>query len=346
MIRIDAPAYPVLIGRDLLGRAAELLPPGRHHLVTDENVAAAGWPERLGLAPASLHVLPPGEAHKTLDAVTRLADALLDARIARGDFVLALGGGVIGDLAGFAAAILKRGCGFIQAPTTLLAQADAAIGGKTGVNTRHGKNLLGAFHQPAAVLIDVESLDTLPEYELRAGYAEVVKYGLIGDPAFFAWCETNGAALIAGDADARLHAIETAVRAKLATVAGDERDTAGRRILLNFGHSFGHAIESETGLSHGEAVAIGMAMAFRLSTARELCPAEDLRRVETHLLSVGLPTRLPPVNPRALLARMVQDKKNDRGRMRLVLARGIGRALLAEDVTTAELAAFLDAEAG
>ncbi|MGQ0590877.1 MAG: 3-dehydroquinate synthase [Sphingosinicella sp.] len=345
MIRIEAPTYPVFIGRGLLGRAGELLPEGRHHLVTDENVAAAGWPDRLALAPTSLHVLPPGEAHKTLVTVTRLADALLDAGIARGDFVVALGGGMVGDVAGFVAAILKRGCGLVQVPTTLLAQADSAIGGKTGVNTRHGKNLLGAFHQPSAVLVDVDTLDTLPRHELTAGYAEVVKYGLVGDANFFAWCEAHGAALIAGDAEARLHAVETSVRTKLAAVTGDERDTEGRRALLNFGHSFGHAIESETGLPHGEAVAIGMAMAFRLSAARDLCPADDARRVEAHLRSAGLSARLPPVNPDALLARMAQDKKNDGCRMRLVLAEGIGRAFLAHDVTTDELAAFLDAEA-
>ena len=346
MIRIEAPTYPIFIGRGLLGRAAELLPEGPHHLVTDENVLAEGWPDRLGLALASRHVLPPGEANKTLAIVTRLADALLDAGISRGDFVVALGGGMVGDVAGFAAAILKRGCGLIQMPTTLLGQADSAIGGKTGVNTRHGKNLLGAFHQPSAVLIDVDTLDTLPQHELTAGYAEVVKYGLIGDAGFFAWCEAHGAALIAGDAEARLHAVEASVRAKLAAVTGDERDTRGRRALLNFGHSFGHAIESETGLPHGEAVAIGMAMAFRLSAARDLCPADDARRVEAHLRSAGLPARLPPANPDALLARMAQDKKSGSGGTRLVLARGIGHAFLADDVSTNELANFLTAEAG
>lgn len=312
----------IRIGSGLIGEAA--LPGGRLFLVTDETVEAAGWPDRLGADFAGRFTLAPGEASKTLANVERLLDALIEAGIGRADHVVAVGGGVVGDIAGFAAALLKRGTGWIAVPTSLIAQADSAIGGKTGVNARQGKNLIGAFHPPALVLIDPAALDTLPPGELRAGYAEVVKYGLIGDPAFFAWCEANGAALIAGDRAARLHAIKACVAAKTACVAGDERDTGGRRALLNFGHSFGHAIEAETGMRHGEAVAIGMAMALRLSVERGLCPREDAERAIAHLESVGLPTSTE-VEPERLAARMAHDKKGGA----LVLTRGIGKAFLA-----------------
>jgi len=313
----------IRIGHGLIGEAA-LPGGGRRFLVTDSNVEAAGWPARLGADFDGRYVLDPGEASKTLATVERLLDAMIEARIGRTDHVVAVGGGVVCDIAGFAAAILKRGCNWIAVPTTLLAQADSAIGGKTGVNARQGKNLIGAFHSPELVLIDPAALDTLPADELRAGYAEVVKMGLIGDPDFFAWCEANGAALLAGNAAARLHAIETCVAAKAALVSGDERDTTGKRALLNFGHSFGHAIEAETGMRHGEAVAIGMAMALRLSVERGLCPAEDAERAISHLASVGLPVE-SPVDPARLAARMAHDKKDGA----LVLVRGIGRAFLA-----------------
>lgn len=309
----------IRIGHGLIGEAA-LPRGGRLFLVTDANVAAAGWPDRLGVDFAGRFTLEPGESSKTLGEVERLLDALIDAGIGRANHVVAVGGGVVGDVAGFAAALLKRGVAWIAVPTTLLAQADSAIGGKTGVNARQGKNLIGAFHAPFLVLIDPAALDTLPERELRAGYAEIVKYGLIGDPGFFAWCEENGPALLAGDAAARLHAIETCAGAKTALVAGDERDTEGRRALLNFGHSFGHAIEAETGMRHGEAVAIGMAMAFRLSVERGLCPAGDAARAIAHLDAVGLPTATD-ADPAAIAARMAHDKKDG-----LVLTRGIGRA--------------------
>jgi 3-dehydroquinate synthase len=299
------------------------LPKGRLFLVTDENVARAGWPERLRADFTGEMVLAPGENSKSLAEAERLLDALIEAGIGRTDHIVAVGGGVVGDLAGFAAALLKRGCGWVAVPTSLIAQADSAIGGKTAVNARQGKNLIGAFHAPAMVLIDPAALDTLPAAELRAGYAEVVKYGLIADPAFFAWCEANGAALLAGDGAARLHAIETCVRAKTALVAGDERDTQGRRALLNFGHSFGHAIEAETGMRHGEAVAIGMALALRLSVERGLCPAMDADRAIAHLEKVGLPTATD-VDPARLAARMAHDKKG----AALVLSRGIGKAFL------------------
>jgi len=322
MRRIETLGYPVLIGDGLIGRAA--LPEGRLFLVTDENVLAAGWPDRLGADFAGSFVLTPGEASKSLAQVEHLLDAMIDAGIRRTDHVVAVGGGMVGDVAGFAASILKRGCLWIAVPTTLLAQADSAIGGKTGVNARQGKNLIGAFHPPSLVLIDPEALDTLPERELRAGYAEVVKYGLIGDPDFFAWCETNGQALLAGDKAARLYAIETCLAAKARAVAGDERDTMGQRALLNFGHSFGHAIEAETGLRHGEAVAIGIMMAFELSVERGLCPPEDAARALAHFEAVGLPVTTD-VDSARLDRRMAHDKKGGT----LVLTRGIGRAFLA-----------------
>ncbi|HYN45088.1 MAG TPA: 3-dehydroquinate synthase family protein [Allosphingosinicella sp.] len=312
----------IRIGSGLIGEAA-LPRGGRLFLVTDANVAAAGWPDRLGVDFDGRFVLPPGEASKTLGQVEALLDALIEARIERADHVVAVGGGVVGDVAGLAAALLKRGCDWICVPTSLTAQADSSVGGKTGVNARQGKNLIGAFHPPMLVLIDPAALDTLPAGELRAGYAEVVKMGLIGDPDFFAWCEEKGAALLAGDAQARLHAIETCVRAKTALVAGDERDTRGQRALLNFGHSFGHAIEAETGMRHGEAVAIGMAMAFRLSVERGLCPAQDADRVFAHLSAVGLPTSTT-VDSARLAGRMAHDKKG----AALVLTRGIGRAFV------------------
>jgi 3-dehydroquinate synthase len=320
-IRIDTLGYPVLIGEGLIGAAA--LPPGRLFLVTDENVARAGWPERMSADFAGRHVLKPGEGSKIMTGLEALLDAMIEAGIGRADHVVALGGGVVGDLAGLAAALLKRGCPWIAVPTSLLAQADSAIGGKTAINSRQGKNLIGAFHPPALVLIDPDTLDTLPPEELRAGYAEVVKMGLIGDPDFFAWCEAHGPALIAGDRHARCYAVETCVRAKAALVLGDESDTKGRRALLNFGHSYGHAIEAETGIRHGEAVAIGMAMAFRLSVERGLCPVEDAERVFAHLAAAGLPLGTD-ADPARLEARMAHDKKGGA----LVLTRGIGRAFL------------------
>ena len=312
----------IRIGHGLIGEAA-LPGDGRRFLVTDANVDEAGWPDRLGADFAGRHVLAPGEASKTLGRVEALLEAMLEARIGRSDQIVAVGGGVVGDVAGLAAALLKRGCDWIAVPTTLLAQVDAAVGGKTGVNARQGKNLIGAFHPPILVLIDPAALDTLPAEELRAGYAEIVKMGLIGDPDFFAWCEANGAALLAGDKAAQLYAIETCVRAKTALVAGDERDTKGRRALLNFGHSFGHAIEAETGMRHGEAVAIGMAMALRLSVERGLCAPRDAERAIAHLAAIGLPTSTG-VDPARLAQRMAHDKKG----AALVLSRGIGKAFL------------------
>ncbi len=320
--------YAVEIANGLLDEAVGRLAPygrgGRIVAVSDENVWAAqgGRLARCGLDIEPV-LVPPGERSKSWAQLEALTERLLELGVGRGDTILAFGGGMVGDLAGFAAAILKRGCSYVQVPTSLLAQVDSSVGGKTAINAAAGKNLVGAFHQPAAVLIDPTTLDTLPARELRAGYAEVVKYGLIGDPGFFAWCEANGHRLLAGDAGARLHAIETCVRAKAAIVAEDELETSGRRALLNFGHTFGHAIEAETGILHGEAVAIGMAMAFGRSAERGLCPAEEAERAIRHLEAVGLPTRTD-VPVERLAERMRHDKK---GGLR-VLTRGIGKAFL------------------
>ncbi|OHT18931.1 3-dehydroquinate synthase [Edaphosphingomonas haloaromaticamans] len=352
-------SYAIDIMAGALDRAGDLLAPfarrGRFAIVTDEAVAQA----QLGRLTASLDavgiahaviILPSGEATKSWASLERVTDWLLDREVERNDNIIALGGGVIGDLTGFAASILKRGCGFVQVPTTLLSQVDSSVGGKTAINARAGKNLIGSFYQPAYVLIDPATLDTLPAREVRAGYAEVVKYGLIDDAGFFGWCEANAPALLAGNADAREHAIHRSVAAKAAIVGEDERETSGRRALLNLGHTFGHALEAETGFSdrllHGEAVAAGMALAFAFSARMGLCPAEDAARVATHLSAVGLPATLADAgvaaSGQALVAHMMHDKKMEGGRLPFLLARGIGRTFLAKDVDLAEVAAFLD----
>ncbi|MBK5264862.1 MAG: 3-dehydroquinate synthase, partial [Alphaproteobacteria bacterium] len=291
-------SYDILVAQGAIDQAAAHLAGfarnGRLVVVTDDNVAVAQLPRLTnalmqGGITVQPIILPSGEATKSWEALAKLADQLLDFGIERSDHIIALGGGVMGDLVGFAAAILKRGCQFVQIPTTLLAQVDSSVGGKTAINTRAGKNLVGAFHQPAFVLIDPSSLDSLPARELAAGYAEVVKYGLINDADFFAWCETHGLALIAGDMAARTSAIEKSVRAKAGIVGEDERETSGRRALLNLGHTFGHALEAETGFSntllHGEAVAAGMALAFRFSARMGHCSIEDAEKVSAHLAS-------------------------------------------------------------
>ncbi|HEX8238803.1 MAG TPA: 3-dehydroquinate synthase [Allosphingosinicella sp.] len=346
-------SYSISIASGLLDRGGELLAPhargGRIVAVSDENVWAAQGGRLAGSGLDIVPVpVPPGEASKSWARLEALTERLLDLGIERGDSIIAFGGGMVGDLAGFAAAILKRGCSYVQLPTSLLAQVDSSVGGKTGINSTAGKNLIGAFHQPAAVLIDPSTLDTLPERELRAGYAEVVKYGLIGDPGFFVWCEANGAALLAGDGEARLHAIETCVRAKAAIVVEDELETRGRRALLNFGHTFGHAIEAESGYAilHGEAVALGMAMALRFSAERGLCGGDEAERVAAHLQEAGLPTRLEGINPGRLAARMAGDKKASGGRMAFVLTRGIGEAFVDRSVEPGEVEAFLEREMG
>ncbi len=357
-VALGARSYPVLIERGLIARAAEHLEPLARGkpliIVTDDHLEVhlatlRGALTTAGIASDAI-VLPHGEASKSWGTLEKLADALLDRGVERGDHVIALGGGVIGDLVGFACAILKRGCGFVQVPTTLLAQVDSSVGGKTAINTRAGKNLIGAFHQPAMVLIDPATLDTLPPRELRAGYAEVVKYGLIDDSDFFAWCEDHGATLLAGDADARIHAIRHSVVAKARIVAEDEHETTGARALLNLGHTFGHALEAEAGFSdrllHGEAVAAGMALAFGYSAERGLCAANDAARVSAHLRAVGLPDGVAAAGISAsgtmLVDHMRHDKKMTAGTLPFLLARGIGRTYLDKSVDLADVAAFLD----
>lgn len=351
-VALGARSYEVRIASGLLTQVAEQLAPfsrGRPFvIVTDANVAPhaarlAALLHHGGLA-SDIITLPAGEATKSWGQLEALTDALLERGIERGDHVIALGGGVIGDLVGFATSILKRGCKFVQIPTTLLAQVDSSVGGKTAINSRAGKNLIGAFHQPSLVLIDPDLLDTLPLRDVRAGYAEVVKYGLIDDLGFFEWCEANGAALLAGDPAAREHAIAHSVAAKARIVAADERETTGVRALLNLGHTFGHAIETEQGysapgrdaLNHGEAVAVGMVLAAKLSTDLGLADDADRMRLQALLERLGLPVAIPAgLDPQALLGRMRLDKKNVAGRLRLVLWRGMGRAEVAPDVDEA-----------
>ncbi|TPG14624.1 3-dehydroquinate synthase [Sphingomonas oligophenolica] len=358
IVELGARAYPILIEPGLLARAGDAIAPlarGRRvAIVCDENVAAHLTTLRASLDAAGVAsevlVLPPGEATKSWSQLQAVCDFLLDLGIERTDHVIALGGGVIGDLVGFGAAILKRGCRFIQIPTTLLAQVDSSVGGKTAINTRAGKNLIGAFHQPVLVLIDPTVLDTLPARELRAGYAEVVKYGLIDDPEFFVWCEANGAALLAGELAARTVAIGHAVAAKARIVAADEHETTGQRALLNLGHTFGHALEAEAHYSgrliHGEAVAAGCALAFAYSARVGLCTQADADRVAAHWRATGLPDSLAASGIAASGARLVDhmrhDKKMAAGTLPFLLARGIGRTFLDKTVDLADVEAFLD----
>jgi 3-dehydroquinate synthase len=356
-------AYDIAIGPGLIdavgGLSARLLPGRRVIIVTDETVGPLYGPRLVasfanaGVEAVTIAV-PAGESSKEFGAFGRLMNELLDRRPDRKTSLVALGGGVVGDLTGFAAAVLLRGVDFIQVPTTLLAQVDSSVGGKTGINTRHGKNLIGAFYQPRLVVADTDVLDTLPRRELLAGYAEVAKYGLIDDAAFWAWCEENGAALIDGDAARRSYAIEQSCRAKARIVAADERETTDLRALLNLGHTFGHALEAETGfgpdLLHGEAVGAGMTMAFDLSAEIGLCPSTDAARVRRHLAAVGLPVRLRAIggdNRRTwdagrLIEHMRGDKKAEAGRLTFVLARGIGKAFVTREVDERMLASLLD----
>ncbi len=355
--------YEIVVGRALLAdlgaHVRAVSKASRVAIVTDRNVARSylGPVETAlsaaGLAPKAF-VLEPGERTKSFVVLERLLNDLLDAGIERGDAVLALGGGVIGDLAGFAASVLRRGVAIIQCPTTLLSQVDSSVGGKTGIDTRHGKNLVGSFHQPARVVIDIGTLDTLPARELRAGYAEIVKYGLIDDAPFFGWLETNGAQLLAGDYEARRRAIVTSCNAKARIVVADERE-AGERALLNLGHTFGHAFEAATGfgdaLLHGEAIAIGLGLAFELSAELGLAAPADAARIHAHLGAMGLPTRIAdiPGGPFALdvlMEHMAQDKKMAGGRVTLVLARAIGQSFLSRDVTLERVGAFLSRQEG
>jgi 3-dehydroquinate synthase len=353
-------AYDIVIGGGLLAtlgeRIAALRPGAAVCLVTDAHVAglhldtAKAGLDAAGIRHAVVEVAP-GESSKGFQTFETVVNAIIAAKMERRDLVVALGGGVIGDLAGFAASVVRRGMDFVQVPTTLLAQVDSSVGGKTGINVPHGKNLVGAFHQPVQVLADTDLLDTLPPREFRAGYAEVAKYGLIEDAGFFAWLEASHPAVAAGGA-ARTHAIAVSCRAKAAIVARDEKET-GDRALLNLGHTFGHALEGAAGFSqrllHGEAVAIGMAQAFRFSARQGFCAPADAARVEAHLKAVGLPTRVADIpgdigGVDRLMTLIGQDKKVSRGSLTFILARGIGAAFIARDVAPAAIAAFLTDE--
>ena len=355
-------AYDIVIGRDLMQslgpRVAALRPGARAAIITDRKVAthwldkAEASLSRSGIA-ASRIIVEEGETSKTFAGLERVSEALIAAKVERNDLVIALGGGVVGDLAGFAAAILRRGVDFVQVPTTLLAQVDSSVGGKTGINSPQGKNLLGAFHQPLLVIADTAVLDTLSPRQFRAGYAEVAKYGVLGDEAFFAWLEANHADIFGGGA-AREHAIATSCRAKATIVARDEREI-GDRALLNLGHTFGHALEAATGFSdrlyHGEGVAIGMVLAAEFSAELGMLAPADANRVRHHLAEVGLPTHLQDIagfaqeglpNADALLALMAQDKKVKRGQLAFILLNAIGRAAVVPDVEPTLVRDFLE----
>ena len=324
-------------------------------IVADAN-ARAHWGESLARSLSSADIearwydVAPGEASKSWDSLARLTDWLLGQGVERGDHVFALGGGVVGDLTGFACAILKRGCGFVQLPTTLLAQVDSSVGGKTAINTAAGKNLIGAFHQPSLVLADLDALGTLPARELRAGYAEVLKYGVLGDRAFFDWLEQSGSAVVGLARAETEHAVAASVAAKARIVAEDERETSGARALLNLGHTFGHALEAETGFSdrllHGEGVALGMVLAARYSARRGALSLDDARRVTRAVDAAGLPSEIAALgldcDGRTLAEHMLHDKKMDAGKLPFILLRAIGDAYLARDVELADVAAFLD----
>ena len=350
-------SYDILIEEGLVERASEYLAPraraGRLLAISDENVwAAAGGKLKGALSGIDLVPLlvPPGEESKSWAGLQSVVDRMLDLGVERTDHIVAFGGGVIGDLAGFASAIVNRGCNFVQIPTTLLAQVDSSVGGKTAINVSAGKNLVGVFHQPSLVLIDPSLLGTLGDRELRAGYAEIAKYALIEDPIFFEWLEQNASALLNGDVAAREHAIVAAIAGKARIVEEDERETSGRRALLNLGHTFGHALEAEKNYSdtllHGEAVALGCVLAFAFSFERNLCGKADWERVREHFSYVGLPTTLAQVELDGMGARLARhmehDKKRETGRTAFILARGIGHAFVDHGVDPAEVASFLD----
>lgn len=361
-VALGARAYDIAIGRELLGslgaRIKALRPDAKVAIVTDETVAK----HHLAATEASLAsagiafsrvIVPGGESSKSIATFEQVCEALIAARIERGDLVIALGGGVVGDLAGFAAAAVRRGLDFVQVPTSLLAQVDSSVGGKTGINSRHGKNLIGAFHQPVLVVADTALLDTLPARQFRAGYAEVVKYGLLGDAAFFSWLEANGPDIFAGG-PAREHAIAVCCRGKAGIVSRDEREM-GERALLNLGHTFGHAFEAAAGFSdrllHGEAVAFGITLAFEFSARKGLLPASDAARAARHLAGAGLPTHLkdlagPLPDADRLMELIAQDKKVKRGKLTFILVRGIGAAFVAPDIDAAEVRAFLAEKLG
>ena len=353
-VALGGRAYEVLIGEGLIDQAGERIAPllkrKRTAVVADETVAGlhgarlAASLEAAGIS-APMLTVPPGEGSKSFEGLADLSDRLLALELDRGDLIVAFGGGVVGDLAGFAAAIYKRGIDFVQIPTTLLAQVDSSVGGKTAIDTPRGKNLVGAFHQPRLVLADLGVLATLPDREMRAGYAEVIKYGMLGDAAFFAWLEANGPDVLKRRPEQLAYAVARSVEMKAEIVAEDERE-AGRRALLNLGHTFGHALEAETGyggeLLHGEAVAIGCAQAFRFSAAQGLCPPADAARAEAAIAASGLPTRMSsPFPADRLIRHMAQDKKAEGGALTFVLARTIGDAFVAKGVDPAAVREFL-----
>ncbi len=353
-VRVNLPgrAYDVRIGQGLIADAgaqiAPLLKRPRVAVLTDETVAALHLAQlQDGLAQSDVEMaslaLPAGEATKSWGPLEQSVGWLLDQHVERGDVVVAFGGGVIGDLAGFAAAVLRRGVRFVQIPTSLLAQVDSSVGGKTGINAAQGKNLIGAFHQPSLVLADVDVLGTLTARDFLAGYGEVVKYGLLGDAAFFAWLEDHGPALSAGDIPARIEAVRRSVQMKADIVSRDETEQ-GERALLNLGHTFGHALEAATGYSerllHGEGVAIGCTLAFELSARMGLCAQESPSRVRAHLKAMGMKTDLRDIagdlpDAESLLSLMGQDKKVVQGQLRFILARDIGAAFVTADVDPA-----------
>jgi len=347
-VGLDARSYDIHVGPDMVAQAGTLLGPfarGAVPVVTDGNVAKLHLDRVMGILRAAgidarAVVVDAGESTKSFHGLEKLTGALLRSGVDRSGLIVALGGGVVGDLTGFAAGVLKRGVAFAQIPTTLLAQVDSSVGGKTAINTREGKNLIGLFHQPKIVIADTNLLKTLPKRELLAGYAEVAKYGALGDRAFFEWLEVNGGKALAGDSDAMVHAVTHSCRMKADIVSRDERET-GERALLNLGHTFGHALEAATGYSdrllHGEAVAIGMALAFQLSVRLGLCPGQDSERFIRHLKAVGLPSSIGDIpGPRPetgeLIEHMGHDKKAKDGRINFVLLRGIGQAFVTSDL--------------
>lgn len=360
-VGLDDRAYDVVVGQGLLENAGTLVAPflkrGRTAIVSDETVWALHGKtliaalDAAGLA-AQAVIVPPGEPTKSWEGLADVSSRLLALQLDRGDLIIAFGGGVVGDLAGFAAAIYKRGVDFIQIPTTLLAQVDSSVGGKTAIDTPQGKNLIGAFHQPRLVLADLDVLSTLSDREMRAGYAEIIKYGLLGDFDFFEWLEANAPKVLARDPDALAYAVARSVEMKAEIVAEDEKE-AGRRALLNLGHTFGHALEAETGygdaLLHGEAVAAGSALAFRFSASQGLCPAQDAQRAVAAIAAAGLPTRLQEVGSGAfkvapLVRHMGQDKKAEGGKLTFILARSLGDAFVAKDVAADAISEFLVSE--
>jgi 3-dehydroquinate synthase len=360
-VGLDARAYEVVIGPGLLAEAGRRIAPfakrRRTAVVSDETVwGLHGATLSAALEGAGITVLPvivaPGEQTKSFEGLADVTDRLLALELDRGDIVTAFGGGVVGDLTGFAAAIYKRGVDFVQIPTTLLAQVDSSVGGKTAIDTPRGKNLVGAFHQPKLVLADLDVLSTLSEREMRAGYAEVIKYGLLGDFGFFEWLEAHGAAVLAREPAALAHAVSRSVEMKAEIVAEDETEQ-GRRALLNLGHTFGHALEAETGygaaLLHGEAVAAGQALALRFSASQGLCPSQDAARASVAISAAGLPTRLEdipghPFDAGRLVRHMAQDKKTEAGRLTFILARALGDAFVAKDVDAKAVERFLISE--